>query len=78
MLYSIVLVVEPDFSLSSFTFVNVLFSSCSVSAVRVISSTYLRLLTFPLAILNLTCASRSPTFNVMYSAYNLNKQGDSI
>ena len=37
---------KPTFSLSSFTFINRLFSSSSLSAVRVVSSAYLRLLTF--------------------------------
>ena len=37
---------KPTFSLSSFTFIKRLFSSSSLSAVRVVSSAYLRLLTF--------------------------------
>ena len=37
---------EPAFSLSSFTFIKGLFSSSSVSAIRVVSSAYLRLLIF--------------------------------
>ena len=40
------------------------------------SSAYLRLLLFILAILIPACASSSPTFCMMYSAYKLNKQGD--
>ena len=39
------------FSLSSFTFIQRLFSSSSLSAIRVVSSAYLRLLIFLLAIL---------------------------
>ena len=42
------------------------------------SSAYLRLLIFLLAILILVCASTSLAFRTMYSAYKLNKQGDNI
>ena len=45
---------------------------------RVVSSAYLRLLIFLPAILIPACASFSPAFLMMYSAYKLNKQGDSI
>ena len=69
---------KPTFSLSSFTFLKRLFSSCSLSAIRVVSSTYLRLLIFLLAILIPACASSSPAFLMMYSAYKLNKQIDNI
>ena len=69
---------KPTFSLSSFTFIKRLFSSSSLSARRVVSSAYLRLLIFLLAILIPACASSSPTFHMMYSAYKLNKQGDNI
>ena len=37
---------KPIFSLSSFTFINRLFSSSSLSAISVVSSAYLRLLMF--------------------------------
>ena len=37
---------KPTFSLSSFTFIKRLFSSSSLSAIRVVSSAYLRLLHF--------------------------------
>ena len=40
--------------------------------------TYLRLLIFLPAILITACASSSPAFLIMYSAYKLNKQGDNI
>jgi len=66
------------FSLSSFTFIKRLFSSSSFSAIRVISSVYLRLLIFLPAILIPACASSSPEFLIMYSAYKLNKHSDSI
>ena len=42
---------KPVFSLSSFTFTKRLFSSSLLSAIRVVSSAYLRLLIFPPAIL---------------------------
>ena len=41
---------KPTFSLSFFTFIKRLFSSSSLSAIRVVSSAYLRLLIFLLAI----------------------------
>ena len=63
---------KPNFSLSSFTFIKRLFSSSSLSAIRVVSYAYLRLLIFLLAILIPACASRSPAFLMMYSAYKLN------
>ena len=67
---------KPTFSLSSFTFIKRLFSFSSLSAVRVVSSAYLRLLIFLPAILIPACASPSLAFCMMYSAYKLNKQGD--
>ena len=39
---------------------------------------YLRFLIFLPAILIPACASSSPAFHMMYSAYELNKQGDTI
>ena len=69
---------KPTFLLSSFTVIKRLFSSCSLSAIRVVSSAYLSLLTFLLAILFPACASSSPELLTMYSAYKLNKQGDNI
>ena len=58
---------KPTFSLSSFTFIKRFFSS-SLSAIRVVSPAYLRLLIFLLAILILACASSSPAFLMMHSA----------
>ena len=69
---------SPAFSLSSFTFIKRLFSSSSLSALREVSSAYLRLLIFLPAILIPTFASSSLAFCMMYSAYNLNKQGDNM
>ena len=68
--------VEPTFLLSSFTFIKRFFSFSSLYAIRVVSSAYLRLFMFLLAILIPGCASFSPVFLMMYSAYKLNKQGD--
>ena len=51
---------KPTFALSSFTFIKRLFSSSSLSATRVMSSAYLRLLIFLLAILIPACVSGSP------------------
>ena len=69
---------KPAFSLFSFTFIKRLFSSSSLSAITVVSSAYLRLLVLLPAILIPACASFSPTFHMMYSAYKLNKQSDNI
>ena len=69
---------KPTFLLSSFTFIKRLFSSSSPSAIRVVSSAYLRLLIFLLAILIPAYASSIPAFLMMYSVYKLNKQGDNI
>ena len=59
---------KPTFSLSSFHSIKRLFTSSSLSAIRVVSSAYLRLLIFLLAILILACASSSPAFfyDVLY------------
>ena len=81
-LYAMILVFwmlsfKPTFLLSSFTFIKRLFISSSLSAIRVVSSAYLRLLIFLLTMIQ-TCASSSPAFHMMYSAYMLNKQGDNI
>ena len=69
---------KPTFSLSSFTFIKSLFSSSLLSAIRLVSSAYLRLLIFLLEILIPAYASSSLAFHMMYSAYNLSKQGDNI
>ena len=66
------------FSLYSFTFIKRLFDYTYLSALKVVSSAYLRLLIFLLAILIPACSSSSAVFLMMYSAYKLNKQGDNI
>ena len=58
---------------STFTFIKRLFSSPSLSAIRLVSSAYLRLLIFLLAILIPACVSSSPAILMMYSAYKLNQ-----
>ena len=57
---------KPTFSLSSFTFIKRLFSSSSLSAIRVVSSAYLRLLLFLPAILIPACVSSSPAYSFSY------------
>ena len=54
--------------------------SCSslLSAIKGMSSAYMRLLIFLQAILILAYASASLAFFMIYSVYKLNKQGDNI
>ena len=68
---------KPTFSFSSLTFIKRLFSSL-LSAIRMVSSEYLRLLIILPEILIPACGSSSPAFLMMYSAYKLNKQDDII
>ena len=68
---------KPTFSLSSFIFIKTFFSS-SLSPRRVLLSAYLRLLIFLPAVMIPVCASSSPAFLLMYSAYKLNKQSNDI
>ena len=60
-----------------FTFIKKLFSSL-LSAIRVVSSSYLRLLIFLPTILIPAYAWSSLAFCMMYCAYKLNKQGNNI
>ena len=53
---------KQAFSLPSFTLIKRFFSSSSLSAIRVASSVYLRLLMFLLPILIPACNSSSPAF----------------
>ena len=69
---------KSAFSLSSFTFIKKLFSSSLLSAARVVSSAYLRLLIFLPKILSPVCNSSSLAFHMKYSEYKLSKQGDNI
>ena len=59
---------KPDFSLSSFIPIKRLFSSSSLSAIRVVSPAYLKLLIFLPVILIPACDSSSQAFHMMYSA----------
>ena len=68
---------KPALSLSSFTLFKRLLSSSLLSAIRVVSSAYLRLLMFLPPILILACNSSGPAFLIMCSVYRLNRQGDS-
>ena len=58
---------KPAFALSSFSLIKKLFSSSSLSAIKVILSAYLGLLTFLLAILIPACDSFILAFGMMYS-----------
>jgi len=69
---------KPAFKLSSFAFIKRLFSSSSLPAKRVVSFAYPRSLIFLPEILIPACVSSSPAFDMMYSVYKLNKQGDNI
>ena len=70
---------KPDFfTLLFLPHQEATYSSSSFSTIRVVSFAHLRLLIFLLAILIPACASSSPAFLTMYSAYKLNKQGDNI
>ena len=68
---------KPALSLASFTLIRRLFSSSSLSAIRVVSSAHLRLLMFLPPILVPACNSPSPAFLMMCSVYRLNGQDDS-
>ena len=63
---------KPNFSLLSFTLIKRLFSSSLFSAIRMLSSAYLRLLIFLWSILIPVCDSSSMTFHIMYSEINVN------
>ena len=67
---------KPTFSLSSFTFIKRLFSSSSLSAITVVSSTYLSYWYFSWQ--SWFQLVLHPAFLMMYSTYKLNKQGDNI
>ena len=59
------------FTLLSFTLIKRLFSSSSLSAFKVGSSAYLRLLIFLQATLIPACGLSSGTFQMMFSAYKI-------
>ena len=66
------------FSLPFFTLIKGLFIFSSLSAIRGLSSVYLRLLIFLLELLTTACDASTGAFHMMYTAQNLNKQGVSI
>ena len=68
---------KPAFSLSSFTFIKRLYSSSSLSAIRVVFNIS-EVIDISPGYLDPACNSSSPAFCMMYSAYKLNKQGDCI
>ena len=81
---------KPAFSLSSFNFFKRLFSS-SLSAIKVLSSAYLRWFGHNVGVfcisevidifpgkLDSSLCFIQPAFCMMYSAYKLNRQGDNI
>ena len=68
---------DASFSLSSFTFTKRFFSSSLLSALRMVSSAYLRLLISP-GNLDSSLWFIHLAFCMMYSAYKLNKQSDNI
>ena len=68
---------KPAFSLC-FALIKRLFSSSSLSIIRVVPSAYLRLSMFLPAVLFPASASSSTAFHTMWSACKLNKQVDNI
>ena len=74
----LMLSLKSAFALFSFTFIKRFFSFSLLSAIRVVSSAYLRLLIFLLAIFIPAWASFSLAFHMMYSTYKINKQGDDV
>ena len=69
---------KPAFSFPSFILIKIAFRSSSLSAIKMESSAYLRLLMFLPAVLISACNSSRLSFHMMYSAYKFNKQGDNI
>ena len=70
--------VSASFFTLLFHFIKRFFSSSLLSVIRVMSSAFLRLLIFLLAIWIPACASYSLAFYMIYSEYKLNQQGDNI
>ena len=58
-----------EFEARFLTFIKRIFSSSSLSSIRVVSSAYLRLLIFLPTILIPACASSSLAFHMVYSPY---------
>ena len=73
----LILSFKPAFSFFSFTLIKRFFCSSSLSAIRVVSSAYLRLI-FLLAILIPAHDSSCLSFHMTYTECKLNKQGNNI
>ena len=69
---------KPVFSLSYFTLIKRFSSSSSLSAIRMVVSAFLRLFICLPAVVIPAWDSSILALHMMYSAYKLNKQGDSI
>ena len=69
---------QASFFTLLFTLIKRFLSFSSPSAIRMVSSVYLRLLIFLSGTLIPACASSSMAFCMMYPAWKLNKQGDDI
>ena len=78
MLVLIMLNFKHTFSLCSFTLIKRFFSFYALSAIRLVSSAYLRLLMSLLAIFIPSCNSSHPAICMTYYGYKLNKEGDNI
>ena len=65
---------KPAFSVPSSILIKRLFSSSSLSAIRLVLFAYPRLLIFLLAVLFPACHLSSPAFHMVYSAYKLRKR----
>ena len=69
---------KPTFSLSFSTFIKRLFSSSSLSAIRVVSSAYVEDIDISPGNLDSSLCFIQPRVSHDISAYKLNKQGDNI
>ena len=72
--FFLVFSLKQAFSLSSFTLIKRLFSSSFLSAIRVVSPAYLKLLIFLPAVLTPAYNSSSLVFLMLPSAYKLNSR----
>ena len=69
---------NAEFSANFFILLFHFHQEVSLSAISVVSPAYLKLLIFLPAILIPACASFSPAFYMMHSAYNLNEQVNDV
>ena len=75
--FFIYIVLSQLFHLTFFSLIKRLFSSSLLSAISMVSFTYLKLLMFLPPTLIPACNPSSPAFLMIYSVYISNKQGDS-